>query len=420
MAKPEKSLVKKALEFYYTFAEAHRALFVFHDYRFVCETTATCKELAKAEDLSKEEYELPMVALILSELGTPIAKDTAITNPFLVNTFLEANEVLLRDREQILNYLAFLATNKNPLNAIEKVIRDAKDIYLALPDTLERLSLLRLEEEKLTGTVYTELEWLEQCKNNFLTHSFDTHFANREYGMQRSKNFIELERRIDKLKIELQKEKRNHTKGEGHTGLSSENEDLFKIAFRNYINLIALADSKAGLLIQVNSILASVVVALVLRKLETDILLYALPTACLLIGSAVTIFYSILASKPLENWVGKQADPDKEQFFFGSFDRLDPEFKGVPWDKYYKDMTSFFGGDKQVIFEDLIKESFEVRKVLSKKFGYLSIAYKVFFAGLVFSILGFVVVIIVDHNKNKATAGGPFNKSAYTKTYKVQ
>jgi len=420
MAKPEKSLVKKALEFCYTFAEAHRTLFVFHDYRFVCETAAMCKELAKAEDLSKEEYELPMVALILSEVGTPIAKDTAITNPFLVNAFLDANEVLPRDREQILNYLEFLATNKNPLNTIEKVIRDAKDIYLALPDTLERLSLLRLEEEKLTGTVYTELEWLEQCKNNFLTHSFDTHYANRDYGMQRSKNFIELERRIDKLKIELQKVKRINTKGEDHTGLSSENEDLFKIAFRNYINLIALADSKAGLLIQVNSILASVVVALVLRKLESDILLYAFPTACLLIGSAVTIFYSILASKPLENWVGKQADPDKEQFFFGSFDRLDPEFRGVPWDKYYQDMTSFFGGDKKVIFEDLIKESFEVRKVLSKKFGYLAIAYKVFFAGLVFSILGFVVVSIVDYKKNKATAVGPFNKSAPIKTYNVQ
>jgi len=35
-----------------------------------------------------------------------------------------------------------------------------------------------------------------------------------------------------------------------------------------------------------------------------------------------------------------------------------------------------------------------VRKVLSKKFGYLDIAYKVFFAGLLFIILSFLFVMI--------------------------
>ena len=232
---------------------------------------------------------------------------------------------------------------------------------------------------------------------------------------------MELEKRLDKLRIEGNKEKRTAEKHMGNGLSGNYNEDLFKIAFRNYINLIALADSKAGLLIQVNSILASVVVALALKKLESDLFLFAPPTICLLIGSGVTIFYSILASRPLENWVGKQAEPDKEQFFFGSFDRLDPEFGVVPWDKYYGDMTSFFGGNKNVIFEDLIKESYEVRKVLSKKFGYLAIAYKVFFAGLVLSLLGFVVVIIIDHNKNDITSTeSPFSKAAQTKTYKVQ
>lgn len=48
--------------------------------------------------------------------------------------------------------------------------------------------------------------------------------------------------------------------------LNKESEDLFKIAFRNYLNLIGIADKKAGLLIQVNSILASVIIGFVAKK----------------------------------------------------------------------------------------------------------------------------------------------------------
>jgi hypothetical protein len=408
MSKPEKSLVKKALEYFYSFADAHNDVFVFHDYRFVCETATLAKEIAKGEDLSKDEYEPGIVAIILSDLGTTNAKDPSIDNAYLINDFFETNNVPEKERESILYFVEFLKINKTPLNVVEKVVRDGKDIHLGLPDALERLSLLQTEVEKLTGKTHLELEWLEKCKQYFITHSFDTRYANREYGAARSKNYIELEKRIDKLRTESIKEKRNNEKALGGSSLSSENEDLFKIAFRNYINLIAIADSKAGLLIQVNSILASVVVALVIKKLEETPML-ALPTAALLIGSAITIFYSILASKPLERKADIDLGPRKEEFFFGSFDRLDPTFKAVPWGKYSGDMLDFFGGDKRVVFDELIKESFEVRKVLSKKFGYLSIAYKVFFSGLVLAIIGFIIVMVHEYNVVEATqAANPF------------
>jgi len=43
----------------------------------------------------------------------------------------------------------------------------------------------------------------------------------------------------------------------------------------------------------------------------------------------------------------------------------------------------------------MIKESFQVRKVLSKKFGYLDAAYKIFFAGLVFVIIIFLIIVTI-------------------------
>jgi hypothetical protein len=58
-------------------------------------------------------------------------------------------------------------------------------------------------------------------------------------------------------------------------------------------------------------------------------------------------------------------------------------------------MNELFRGDRRLVFDELIKESFEVRKVLSKKFGYLDIAYKIFFVGIVIVIITFLVVAIM-------------------------
>jgi hypothetical protein len=176
--------------------------------------------------------------------------------------------------------------------------------------------------------------------------------------------------------------------------LDKENEDLFKIAFRNYLNLIGIADKKASMLIQVNSILASVIIGFVAKKIQ-DMHMLLIPAAAILIVAGITIFYSILASKPLGKSFLKDVQYEKEPFFFGSFDKLDPDFKHVSLEKYSEDMNDLFQVNKQLMFEELIKESFQVRKVLSKKFGYLDIAYKVFFMGVVFVIVTFLIVLMI-------------------------
>ena len=394
MEKQDKGLVKKALAFFYAYVELHNDWFVFHDFRHASESVRLCKEIARGEGLAKDEYETGLVALILSHLFIKSGDGQHQQYLELVDEFLDQHHVNEKDRKVIRYFADFYLLNKTPQNTVENVLRDAKDIHLGLPDALERLSLLRIEEERVNKKTYGELEWLLQCKYYFIMHSFDTPYANRVYGSTRNKNFIELEKRIDKLRAEEQKDKKYNE--DGYESLSAkESQDLFRIALRNYLDLVALADRKAGLLIQVNSILAPVVVAFSLRRIETHFI-YTIPTAFVLIGAVITIFYGILASKPLEkNW-DDDDDHVKERFFFGSFDRLDPGFKRVSWEKYSDDMLHFFHGDKRLVFEDLIKESFAVRKVLSKKFSYLTIAYKVFFAGLMLSIVGYLAIAIFD------------------------
>ena len=178
-----------------------------------------------------------------------------------------------------------------------------------------------------------------------------------------------------------------------HKEFEKYSEDLFKIAFRNYLALIGITDKKAGLLIQVNSIIASVIIGFVTKKIQ-DIHLLVIPAAAVLIVSGLVIFYSILASKPLGKNFMKDIHYEKPPFFFGSFDRLDPDFKYAKADEYCSTMNELFHDNKKLVFDELIKESFLVRKVLSKKLGFLDIAYRIFFVGLVFVIITFMIVFI--------------------------
>jgi hypothetical protein len=356
---------------------------------------SSCKEIAKAEQLNKEDYGIGVIALVLVEMSLQAPGNDEIDNETLVTRFIEQNSLSEREVKELHYYVEFFRNSRLPQNHIEEVLKDGKDLFLAMPDALERLSLLRIEIERADQKTYSDLEWLQFCKAYFITHTFFTRSANRKYGTQRSKNYFELERRIDKLNSELTKEKKSHDKTVSATsGLDKESEDLFKIAFRNYLNLVVLADRKANLLIQVNSILASVIIGFVAKNAETLESLLLIPVAAVLIVAGVTIFYGILASKPLDKAFLKDVKYEQQPFFFGSFDKLDPDFKYVTAEKYCNDMSELFRGDKKLIFDELIKESFQVRKVLSKKFGYLNIAYKVFFSGLVIIILTFLVVMI--------------------------
>jgi len=411
MGNKEKDLLKKAIGYFHIFSGAHSDRFVFHDYISINNNVFLFKEIAKAEGIQKEEYGLGLVALVLSDLGIADATDKEIDNTTLVNNFIEVNEINEDEAKEIFSYIEFFKTNRQPKNLVEEVLRDTKYIHLGLPDALEKLELLRVEEEKTINKRYTELEWLEKCKLYFITHSFDSNYANRKFGVTRSRNYFELEKRIDKLRSEDHKEKKGHDSHADNL-TDKEGEDMFKLAFRNSVNLIAVADRKAGMLIQINTLLAGVVFTFGVNKFEVNPF-YIVPTATVLVGSALTVFFGVLASKPSKRSFYEDAGVDKENFFFGSFDKLDPAFRHVSWENYSTNINKLLKGNKKFVFEELIKESYQVRKVLSKKFSYLSIAYKIFFAGLLLGILGFLALLIYEYNYHEIPASGVVSETPF-------
>ena len=400
MSKRKKNLSKSALDYFHSFSVSNPDMVFFHDYKFVNQAVLASREIAKAEKLDEKEYELGLAALILHELELAKADNKLTEIKTSINEVLGVEDLPEKDSREIEYYLDFFCCKKTPQTRVEKVLTDGKESYLSMFDALERLDLLRWQYEKVNNKNYSDLEWAEFCKQSFVMHPFYTRYANEKFGPERSKNYDLLEKRLERLKSEINKKGAGNGKEEEVIS-GKEGEDLFKLAFRNYLNLVTLADRKAGLLIQVNSIIASVIIGFIIKKPQDYInfkqgentILFAIPVAIILVSAAVTIFLGILASKPLEKKFFSQAD-GKEPFFFGSFDRLDPKFHKVNWEKYSSDIDELFRGDKRNVFDELLKESFQVRKVLPKKFGYLSLAYKIFFSGFLASVLTLIFAII--------------------------
>jgi Family of unknown function (DUF5706) len=108
----------------------------------------------------------------------------------------------------------------------------------------------------------------------------------------------------------------------------------------------------------------------------------------------ITIFLAILASRPQNNsFLEDKKSHSYQRFYFGSFDMVDKSFLKASWEDYFKQLMELFSMPKETVYMEVYKESYNVRRVLAKKFNYLTLAYWVFLVGFLISIISFVFSI---------------------------
>ena len=74
-------------------------------------------------------------------------------------------------------------------------------------------------------------------------------------------------------------------------------DTMFRAAYRVQMDLTALADNKANMMISINGIVMSIIIASVAPKLDANPWLL-LPTVVLLIGNLVSMVYAVMAARP--------------------------------------------------------------------------------------------------------------------------
>ncbi len=163
-------------------------------------------------------------------------------------------------------------------------------------------------------------------------------------------------------------------------------ETVFRTTSKNHLQLSAIADRKANILISVNAILISVLVSVVLRRINQypELLI---PTIIMLIVCGVTIFFAISVVRPSVN-SGKFSDQDimdrkVNLLFFGNF-------YGMDYEKYRWGMREMMD-DYDYLYDSLIKDIYFLGKVLAVKYKRLRTTYFVFLYGLIISIAAYLI-----------------------------
>lgn len=163
-------------------------------------------------------------------------------------------------------------------------------------------------------------------------------------------------------------------------------ETMFRITSGNHQRLSDMADNKAHIMISTNSIILSVILSILLRKLEDNPHLI-IPTLILLIICVVTMVFSILATRPTvppgtftpEDIAEKKVN----LLFFGNFYRM-----ALP--EYVAGMEQMME-DRDFLYGSLIRDLYSQGVVLGRKYRLLRIAYNVFMFGIIASVLAFVI-----------------------------
>jgi len=171
-------------------------------------------------------------------------------------------------------------------------------------------------------------------------------------------------------------------------------DTVFRITSNNNQRLSSQADSKAHILIQVNSIIISVLLSLLLRKIEDHTNL-AIPAVILLTVNLVTIIFSILATRP-HIPPGKFTRADLEEkkvnlLFFGNFYKMSLE-------EYAGGMLQLLE-DRDFLYGSLIRDVYYQGIALGKKYRWLRLSYNVFMYGLIASVISFLIAALVYPQK---------------------
>src|SRR5688572_7154859 len=164
---------------------------------------------------------------------------------------------------------------------------------------------------------------------------------------------------------------------------------MFRTTSQNHLMLSQMADTKANILITINSIILSVVVSVLVRKLEENPVLLV-PTIMLVTVCLTTTVFAILSTRPNLSDGRFTRDDIKGKkinlLFFGNFHGMD--VSEYEWSM--KEMMK----DADYLYGSLIKDIYYLGKVLGKKYKFLRLAYTIFMFGFVISILSFVVVMM--------------------------
>ena len=183
-----------------------------------------------------------------------------------------------------------------------------------------------------------------------------------------------------------QQKKKKNKKSEG-LGSSRGIETMFRTSYRTNMDLSGLADAKANIMISINGIIISIILASISPKIDANPWLL-IPTSVLLLTCLGSMALAVLAARPrFTSQVISLDDVQKNKknlLFFGNFVSMSE-------DDFVLGMTELVQNTDN-LYINMIRDIYGLGTVLMKKFSLLRKSYNIFMFGLIAGVLLFIGV----------------------------
>ena len=166
-------------------------------------------------------------------------------------------------------------------------------------------------------------------------------------------------------------------------------ETMFRSSYRVNMDLSALADAKANIMISINGIIVSVLIASISPKMDANPWLL-LPTSVMLVGCLVSLVFAVLAARPRVQ--GERVTLDQVRnnaaniLFFGNFANMSRDDFQVGMEELMQ--------NRDALYRSMISDVYGVGSVLQKKYRLLRVAYTVFLGSMGLGVFLFVATFV--------------------------
>ena len=370
---------------------------VYHNYELASKLVTNINEIAQEVSLSPQAEEMLSVAAwfyptgYLSDYANPT--EQSIKN---LTEFLAKQDYPVAKTEKIKDFIRLIEGRKVPVSPEQEVFHDA--FYALQHGELfpAKASLLQLEEELFQKPVLSKEQTVQLQLQNLLSTKFYTAHGKLSFESALANNILELKKQLQKLK-----RKRNIFQEEPELSAFQNLEEkvpnraiqtYFRTNYRNHINLSAIADNKANIMISVNAILLSVLISLLsYRNFAETKPMILMAIIVFFITGLTSLVFAVLSARPkVTSFNRKEKNKiaiQKNIVFFGNFVHLDLE-------EYEEVMDTVFR-DGELMYGNMVRDLYYLGKVLDKKYRYLTTSYNIFMVGFVATTITMLIALLL-------------------------
>lgn len=403
-----KNIIEEAGSFVFDlFKEKLSNDYIYHNYQHTLETVEACKKIAAGyKELTEEELEILLLAAWFHDTGyTETYKNHEDKSKPIAEAFLRKHQYPSSKINRVLKCIDSTRRNQKPEDILSEILADADIVTIGEETFFTKADLLRKEWEKFDIRQCDEIEWAKTQLKFLETANFHTQEAQKLYGERLQLNIQEQSRRLKKL--QKKKEKKKKEKGKIKAQPKRGIETMFRSIYSSHINLSSIADSKANMMISINSLIISITLTLVGAKLsllgtsfkQNQIVIY--PIITLLLTSLGAIIFAILSAKPKITKKITSPDSLNEEkvsiLFFGNYTHFTV-------DEFEFQMKELMKSEEE-LYGNMIRDLYYLGKVLTGKYRLIRTSYLIFMIGLIITVLVTVWVIwylkeVVNHQLN--------------------